>query len=91
MFYLYCSTIRHEYSWLIVGDEEEWDQQCGWHSALMSGLDKLDVCMDHLQQDNEKWTSQKEDWSANLHVMVRTIVSRLISDITVGAFFFGLK
>ncbi|XP_016525650.1 uncharacterized protein si:dkey-103g5.4 isoform X2 [Poecilia formosa] len=63
---------------LSCGDEEEWDQQCGWHSALMSGLDKLDVCMDQLQQDNETWTSQPGDWSTNLHAMDRELRHREI-------------
>ncbi|XP_036006035.1 uncharacterized protein si:dkey-103g5.4 [Fundulus heteroclitus] len=58
---------------LTCGDEEEWDQQCAWHSTLTSGLDKLDVCMDQLQQDNEKRTSQSGEWSTNLHVMDREL------------------
>ncbi|XP_054884666.1 uncharacterized protein LOC129359222 [Poeciliopsis prolifica] len=66
----------HVLSILTCGDEEEWDQQCGWHAALMSGLDKLDVCMDQLQQDNEKWTSQPGDWSTNLHAMDRELRHR---------------
>lgn len=57
---------------LSVGDEDEWNLLCSWHSVLMSGLDKLDVCMDQLQQDNEKWKAQAGEWSTNLHAMVRT-------------------
>lgn len=61
-----------------LGDEEEWDQQCFWHSELMSGLDKVDVCVDQLQQDQEKWTTRAGDWSINLHAMVRAMSSRFI-------------
>ncbi|XP_069003414.1 uncharacterized protein [Embiotoca jacksoni] len=64
---------------LTLGDEEEWDQQCVWHSELMSGLDKVDVCMDQLQQDNDKWMTQAEEWSTNLNAMVRTVAQWLIT------------
>lgn len=53
-----------------IGDDEEWDQQCVWHSELVSGLDKVDVCVEQLQQDQDKWTTQRDDWAATLHVMV---------------------
>lgn len=86
---LHCSLIRCEYSCGIVGDEEEWEQQCAWHSAFMSGLDKVDVSMDRLQQDNEKWTSQAGEWSTNLNETVRTIVSGHIPDITDRWFFWS--
>lgn len=56
-----------------TGDEEEWDQQCVWHSELLSGLDKLDMCMDQLQEDQEKWMAQAGDWSTNIHATVRTV------------------
>ncbi|KAF7198972.1 putative LOC107380336-like protein [Nothobranchius furzeri] len=61
---------------LTFGDEEEWDQQCVWHSTLMSGLDKLDVCVDQLQQDYEKWKSQAGDWSTNLNAMDKELRQR---------------
>ncbi|XP_044059103.1 uncharacterized protein si:dkey-103g5.4 isoform X2 [Siniperca chuatsi] len=51
---------------LTLGDKEEWDQQCVWHSALVSGLDKVDVCMEQLQQDQEKWTTLGGDWDREL-------------------------
>ncbi|TDH14924.1 hypothetical protein EPR50_G00025880 [Perca flavescens] len=54
---------------LTLGDEQEWDLQCVWHSELMSGLDKVDVCMEQLQQDQEKWTTQGGDWATTLHAM----------------------
>lgn len=54
-----------------LGDGEEWDQQCVWHAELMSGLDKVDVCVEQLQQDQEKWTTQGRDWTAPLQAMVR--------------------
>lgn len=56
---------------LCIGDEEEWDQQCVWHSELMSGLDKVEVCIEQLQQDQEKWTTHGGDWTTTLHAMVR--------------------
>lgn len=55
---------------LCAGDEEEWDQQCSWHSELMSSLDKVDVSMEQLQQGQEKWTTQGEDWPATLRATV---------------------
>ncbi|XP_047451086.1 uncharacterized protein LOC125014093 [Mugil cephalus] len=61
---------------LTLGDEEEWDQQCFWHSELLSGLDKMDVCVDQLQQDQEKWTTRVGDWSINLHPMDREMRQR---------------
>ncbi|MEQ2298857.1 hypothetical protein AMECASPLE_009622 [Ameca splendens] len=61
---------------LSFGDEEEWDQQCAWHSAFMSGLDKLDVFMDQLEEDNKKRASQPGEWSTNLHVMDRELRHR---------------
>lgn len=57
--------------YVCIGDEEEWDQQCVWHSELVSDLDKVDVCVEHLQQDHDKWTTQRGDWASTLHVMVR--------------------
>ncbi|XP_030261233.1 uncharacterized protein LOC115574093 isoform X5 [Sparus aurata] len=54
---------------LTLGDGEEWDQQCVWHAELMSGLDKVDVCVEQLQQDQEKWTTQGRDWTAPLQAM----------------------
>ncbi len=54
-----------------TGDGEEWEQQCVWHSELVSGLDKVDVCMVQLQQDQEKWMTQGGDWATALQAMVR--------------------
>ncbi|XP_061576516.1 uncharacterized protein LOC133442523 [Cololabis saira] len=54
---------------LTFGDEDEWDQHCVWHSALMSGLDKLDVYMDQLQQEKKKRMTQAGVWSTKLHAM----------------------
>lgn len=53
------------------GDEEELEQQSAWHSELLSGLDKVDVCMEQLQQEQEKWTTQGGDWATALHALVR--------------------
>ncbi|CAK6968135.1 uncharacterized protein si:dkey-103g5.4 isoform X2 [Scomber scombrus] len=53
----------HVLNILTLGDDEEWDQQCVWHSELVSGLDKVDVCVEQLQQDQDKWTTQRGDWA----------------------------
>nr|XP_046246188.1 uncharacterized protein LOC124059852 [Scatophagus argus] len=58
---------------LTLGDGEEWDHQCVWNAELMSGLDKVDVCMEQLQQDQEKWTTQGGDWASTLHSMDREL------------------
>ncbi|TWW77242.1 hypothetical protein D4764_12G0006320 [Takifugu flavidus] len=51
---------------LMLGDEEEWHQQCSWNSALLSSLDKLDVSVEQLQQEQEKWIMQGDDWPTTL-------------------------
>ncbi|XP_033488068.2 uncharacterized protein LOC117260235 [Epinephelus lanceolatus] len=61
---------------LTQGDEQEWDQQCVWHSELVSGLDKVDVCMEQLQQDKEKWTTHGGDWATTLHALDRELRQR---------------
>ncbi|GAA6228396.1 uncharacterized protein LOC111665042 [Lates japonicus] len=61
---------------LTLGDEEEWDQQSVWHSELLSGLDKVDVCMEQLQQDRERWTMQGGEWATTLHTMDRELRQR---------------
>ncbi|XP_029303072.1 uncharacterized protein LOC115018281 isoform X2 [Cottoperca gobio] len=61
---------------LTLGDEQEWDRQCVWHSELVSGLDKLDVCMEQLQQDQEKWTTHGGDWTTTFHAMDRELRQR---------------
>ncbi|XP_060902571.1 uncharacterized protein si:dkey-103g5.4 [Labrus mixtus] len=54
---------------LTLGDEEEWDQQRVLHSELLSGLEKLDVCMEQLQQEQEKWAAKGRDQASALHAM----------------------
>ncbi|XP_037632372.1 uncharacterized protein si:dkey-103g5.4 [Sebastes umbrosus] len=61
---------------LTLGDEQEWDRQCVWHSELVSGLDKVDVCMEQLQQDQEKWTTQGGDWATSFHALDRELRQR---------------
>ncbi|XP_061637986.1 uncharacterized protein si:dkey-103g5.4 isoform X9 [Phyllopteryx taeniolatus] len=57
---------------LSMVDEEEWDQHCVWYTELVSGLDMVDVCMQQLQQDQDKWSMQKGDeWTTSAHVMDR--------------------
>lgn len=56
-----------------TGDEEAWERQCAWHSELVAGLDKLDVSMEQLQQDQEKWTAQGGDWASTMHATVRLL------------------
>lgn len=55
---------------LCAGDEKEWDQQCSWNSVLLSSLDKLDVSVEQLQQEQEKWNMQGDDWSTTLQAVV---------------------
>nr|XP_019943768.1 PREDICTED: uncharacterized protein LOC109630189 [Paralichthys olivaceus] len=57
---------------LCIGDEEEWDQQSAWQSQLMSGLEKVDVCVEQLQQEQEKWT-QGGNWATTLHAVDREL------------------
>ncbi|XP_051254705.1 uncharacterized protein si:dkey-103g5.4 isoform X3 [Dicentrarchus labrax] len=61
---------------LTLGDEEEWDQQCVWHSELVSGLDKVDVCMEQLQQEQEKCITQGGDWATAQQAMDRELRQR---------------
>ncbi|XP_059188168.1 uncharacterized protein si:dkey-103g5.4 isoform X2 [Centropristis striata] len=63
----------HVLNILTLGDEQEWDRQCVWHSELVSGLDKVDVCMEQLQQEQEKWATQGGDWATALHAMDREL------------------
>ncbi|KAM3615726.1 uncharacterized protein V6R79_006907 [Siganus canaliculatus] len=58
---------------LTQGDKEEWEQQCVWHSEFMSGLDKVDVCLERMQQDQEKWITLGEDWATTLQDMDREL------------------
>ncbi|XP_060928461.1 uncharacterized protein si:dkey-103g5.4 [Limanda limanda] len=62
---------------LTQGDEEEWDQQSVWQLELVSGLDKVDVCVEQLQQEQEKRT-QGGDWATTLHAVVRILASWFI-------------
>ncbi|XP_035765652.1 uncharacterized protein si:dkey-103g5.4 [Neolamprologus brichardi] len=61
---------------LTLGDEEEWDQQCVWHSELLSGLDKLDMYMDQLQEEQEKWMAQAGDWLSLFFLQDRELRQR---------------
>lgn len=63
---------------MCVGDKEEWDQQCVWHSELVSSLDKLDVCLEQLQQDQEKWATQGGAWAV-VRIMASWSVSSALS------------
>ncbi|KAM8904381.1 uncharacterized protein AB9W97_008057 [Spinachia spinachia] len=58
---------------LTQGDEEAWDRQCVWHSELAAGLDRLDVSMEQLQQDREKWTAQRGDCASTIHATDRQL------------------
>lgn len=57
----------------MIGDGKEWDQHCVWHSELLSDLDKVDVFMEQLQEDQEKRIVQGGDWATSLQDMVRII------------------
>nr|XP_057936579.1 uncharacterized protein LOC131134908 [Doryrhamphus excisus] len=56
---------------LCLVDEEEWDQHCVWYTELLSVLDVMDVCMEQLQQNQEKWSTQRVEWTASFHVLDR--------------------
>ncbi|XP_061137970.1 uncharacterized protein LOC133156175 [Syngnathus typhle] len=49
----------HVLNVLSLVDEEEWDQHCVWYTELMSGLDMMDLRMEQLQQDQDKWNTQR--------------------------------
>ncbi|KAG7238714.1 hypothetical protein INR49_031230 [Caranx melampygus] len=61
---------------LTLGNEEEWEQQSVWLSEFLSGLDKVDVYMEQLQQDQEKWKTQGGDWATALHALDRELRQR---------------
>ncbi|XP_024910791.1 uncharacterized protein si:dkey-103g5.4 isoform X2 [Cynoglossus semilaevis] len=63
----------HVFLILTQGDEEEWDQENVWQSELLSGLDKVDVCMERLQQEQEKWTRREGDWTSSVHTVGREL------------------
>lgn len=41
------------------GDEEEWEQQCFWHTELTSVLNRVSVCMERLQKDHDQLSAQE--------------------------------
>lgn len=53
-----------------AGDEEEWDQQRSWHSELMSGLHKVDLSVEQLQHEQERWMTQGDGRPATLRAAV---------------------
>ncbi|XP_041654027.1 uncharacterized protein si:dkey-103g5.4 [Cheilinus undulatus] len=61
---------------LSLGDEEEWDQQRVLHSELISGLEKMDVCMEQLLQEQEKWATQGQDQASALYAMDKEMKQR---------------
>lgn len=67
-FYLCCS-VSLSLS-VCAGDAEEWDQHCIWHSELLSGLERLEVSIEQLKQDQEKWMTHRRDWATTFHAKV---------------------
>ncbi|XP_051935125.1 uncharacterized protein LOC127609336 isoform X2 [Hippocampus zosterae] len=64
----------HVLNILILVDEEEWDQHCVWYTELVSGIDMMDLRMEQLQQDQDKWSSQRGlEWAANVQSMDREL------------------
>ncbi|KAL0973021.1 hypothetical protein UPYG_G00197840 [Umbra pygmaea] len=53
---------------LTQGDESEWELRCFWHSELGAGLDRVNVCVEKLQHNHERWTTQRERPMASIHV-----------------------
>lgn len=56
-----------------AGDREEWEQQCIWHTELVSGLDKVDVCVEQLQQEQDIWIMKGGDCTTSIQAMVSTM------------------
>ncbi|XP_075892174.1 uncharacterized protein LOC142895202 [Nelusetta ayraudi] len=56
---------------LTLGDGEEWDRLCAWHSELSSALERLEVSAEQLKQDQEKRATQGGDWEANCRAQAR--------------------
>ncbi|CAL1570452.1 unnamed protein product [Knipowitschia caucasica] len=54
---------QHVHYTLIKGDEEEWLVHCAWQSALESAFDKLEVCLEQLQQEQERYTANENEWT----------------------------
>ncbi|XP_064840268.1 uncharacterized protein si:dkey-103g5.4 [Oncorhynchus masou masou] len=54
---------------LTQGDDKEWEQQCCWQTELVAGLDRVNVCVEKLQQDQERWTAQRGEQTPSIHVM----------------------
>ncbi|XP_061684122.1 uncharacterized protein si:dkey-103g5.4 isoform X2 [Syngnathoides biaculeatus] len=52
----------HVVNILSLVDEEEWDQHCVWYTELVSALDMVDVCMQKLQQEQDRETRLGEMW-----------------------------
>ncbi|XP_031439943.1 uncharacterized protein si:dkey-103g5.4 [Clupea harengus] len=38
---------------LTQGDEEEWEQQCVWQTELVTGLNRISVCVERMQEQEE--------------------------------------
>ena len=74
---LYCVTTTQHVSVcvsLCLGDDKEWEQQCCWQTELVAGLDRVNVCVEKLQQDQERWTAQRGEQTPSIHVMVRSSI-----------------
>ncbi|KTF80235.1 hypothetical protein cypCar_00019259, partial [Cyprinus carpio] len=41
------------------GDEEEWEQQCYWHTELKAVLNRVSVSMERLQRDRDQLSAQE--------------------------------
>ncbi|XP_026082104.1 uncharacterized protein LOC113058425 isoform X2 [Carassius auratus] len=44
---------------LTGGDEEEWEQQCHWHTELKAVLNRVSVSMERLQKDRDQLSAQE--------------------------------
>ncbi|XP_059389142.1 uncharacterized protein si:dkey-103g5.4 isoform X2 [Carassius carassius] len=44
---------------LTGGDEEEWEQQCYWHTELKAVLNRVSVSMERLQKDRDQLSAQE--------------------------------
>ncbi|XP_072314346.1 uncharacterized protein [Eucyclogobius newberryi] len=48
---------------LTLGDDEEWHRHCAWQSKLLSGLENIEVCIEQLQQEQERYAAHKIEWT----------------------------
>ncbi|XP_046891896.1 uncharacterized protein si:dkey-103g5.4 [Hypomesus transpacificus] len=69
---------------LTISDAAEWEQRCVCQAELLAGLDLVSVCVEGLQQDQERWTKEEEltgaghteDWALRQRELWEQLTSR---------------